>query len=365
MFAGFTTIRSIVYVVLVLVAAFGVTGAISSSYKNERLALADDHFERGQRLQTSGELDAAVDQYREALLFSPDNQDFRLSLAMALLDTGHLDEAQAHLQQLEQADPTNGRINLGLAQVALKRRKVNQAIDYYQRAVYEYWPPQAIPERRAARWQLVGLLDETKRRDDEIAELLQLYSSSPADPAERARIGFRLMKAGAMSEAAQIFRNLELNFPKSLLGHQGLGDVRFATGDYVAARHEFQHALHVDPNNRQIQSDLALTNAVIDLDPALPDISSAERLRRSQLLLTRIVNELNGCLLQKVPTAVAQHEIDTARDLLARANPNDEDYNLTLQRAAIELWQDRSAFCPASVAPNRAIELAVGRISNE
>jgi hypothetical protein len=136
-------------------------------------------------------------------------------------------------------------------------------------------------------------------------------------------------------------------------------------GDYVAARHEFQHALRLSPNDRDLQSELQLTNAVIELDPALPDLSSAERLRRSQLLLTRVVNELGGCLLQKAPTAVAEHQLDTARDLLAQKHPAEDDYNLTLQRAAMGLWQNRSAFCPASVPPNHAIDLAVGRISNE
>jgi tetratricopeptide (TPR) repeat protein len=208
-------------------------------------------------------------------------------------------------------------------------------------------------------------LERAGRRDDAIAELLQLYSSAPADPAERAKIGFRLADTGAVSEAGQIFRNLEENFPKSVVGHIGLGEVRFATGDYVAARHEFQHALRLSPNDRTIQSELSLTNAVIDLDPALPNISSAERLRRSQLLLTRVVNELGGCLLQKVPTAVAQHQLDTARDLLASTHAREEDYNLTLQRAAVALWQNRGSFCPASVPPNRAIDLAIGRISNE
>ncbi len=365
MFAGFTTIRSMVYVALILIAAFVATGAISSTYRRERYSLGQQRFDEGHNLERSGQSDAAVDQYREALLFSPDNQEYRLSLANSLINTGHLNEAQAHLQQLAQTDPTNGRINLALAQVSLKQHQTAQAIDFYQRAVYEYWPPQAIPERRAARWQLVNLLEQAGRRNDEIAELLQLYSSSPANPVERSRIGFRLAQAGATSEAAQIFRTLELNFPKDVLGHIGLGDVRFATGDYVSARHEYQHVLRLDPGNHDIQSQLALTNAVIDLDPALPDISYAERLRRSESLLSRIVSEMNGCLLQKVPTAAAQHQLDSARDLLAHNHEAEQDYNLTLQRAAIRLWQDRSAFCPPAVKPNRAIELALGRVSNE
>jgi tetratricopeptide (TPR) repeat protein len=365
LFAGFTTIRSIVSVVVVLIGAFALTGAISSSYKRERHSLGQQHYKAGHAFETQEDLEAAVDEYREALLFLPDQQDYRLSLAIALLKAGRLDEAQAHLQQLAQKDPTNGRINLALARVALKRKKTNEAIESYQRAVYEYWPPEAIPERRAARWELVGLLHSTGRRDAEVAELLQLYSSSPPNLAERSKIGFLLLKAGAMSEAAQIFRNIEQNFPQNSFGHRGLGEVDLANGDYVAARHEFQHALHISPNDHDAQASLALTNAVIDLDPVLPDISSAERLRRSQRLLSRVVNDLNGCLLLKVPPPAAQHQLDSARDLLARPHPSEEDYSLTLQRTAAQVWQNRSSFCPASVPPNRAIDLAIGRVSNE
>ncbi len=310
-------------------------------------------------------MSGAVDQYREALLFTPDDSNYRLSLATALLDIGHLDEAQAHLEQLSQSDPTNGRINLALARVALKRNRKNQAIEDYQRAVYEYWPPDAVPERRQARWQLVGLLHAAGRRNDEIAELLQLYSSSPPDPKERSKIGFLLINAGAISEAAQIFRNLELNFPQNSVGHRGTGEAKFAAGDYVSARHEFQRALKITPNDHEVQAALTLTNAVIDIDPLLPDISSAEQLRRSQLLLTKIVNEFNQCLLQKAPTAVAQHQLDAARDLLVKTSPAAEDYGLSLQRAAVRLWQNRSSFCPPNVPANHAIDLAVGRISNE
>jgi tetratricopeptide (TPR) repeat protein len=365
LFAGFTTIRSIVSVAIVLIGAFAVTGAISSSYKRERLSLGQQHYADGQALERQGQMEAALDQYREALLFVPDQQDYRLSLGIALLKAGHLDEAQAHLQQLAQEDPTNGRINLALAQVALKRKKTSEAIESYQRAVYEYWPPEAVPERRRARWELVNLLHAAGRRNDEVAELLQLYSSSPNDPAERANIGFLLVKAGAMSEAAQIFRNIELNFPQNSFGHRGLGEVNFANGDYVAARHEFQHALRVSPNDHDAQAALTLTNAVIDLDPVLPNISYQERLRRSQRLLSRTVNEMNQCLLEKVPTPVAQHQLDSARDLLARPHAAEEDYSLALQRTAAQVWQNRSSFCPVSVPPNRAIDLAIERISNE
>lgn len=364
MFVGFTNLRAATYVFLVLIFAFGITGALSSSYKNERTKLGMMRYEQGQDFSARNDLPEAVDAYREALLYSPDNQQYRLSLATSLLAVGALDEAQAHLQQLLQADPTNGRINLALAHIAVKRKKVNEAIDYYQRAVYEYWPPSDVPERRKARWELIDLLRANNRRSEVVGELIQIYASAPPDPEERAKIGFLLLQYGANSEAQQVFRNLERTYPQLAYGHRGLGRVDFSSGDYVSARHEFQHALHIDPKDKESADLLSLTNTVIDLDPVLPGISDAETLRRSMNLLSRVVITLGNCLLLKAPSPEAQQQLDAARNLLANRHPTGEDLNLTLQRAAGQLWQNRASFCPAS-STDRALDVAIQRIGYE
>ena len=366
MFVGYTTLRAAVSVFLVLIAAFVVTGTLSSLYRRERIELGERRFGEGQMLAARGDMEGAVDSYREALLFSPDNQQYRLSLADGLLSIGALDEAQAHLEQLLQSDPTNGRINLALAQTALKRHKVNQAIDYYQRAVYEYWPPNEIPERRQARWQLIELLEARNQREPVVGELIQLYASAPPDPQERSKIGFLLIRYGAISEAEQVFRNLERTYPQLVDSHRGLGLVYFASGEYVAARHEFQHALHLSPKDKETTELLAEANLAIDLDPLQAGISSAERRRRSANLLNRVITTLADCWVQRVPSPTAQHQLDEARNVLAGRHSTDEDFSLTLQRAAGQLWQNRASFCPATNAPaDRVVDLAVQRIGYE
>jgi tetratricopeptide (TPR) repeat protein len=349
-----------------LIISFAITAAFSSSYRNERMKLGERRYEQGQALSSHGDMEGAVDSYREALLFSPDNTQYRLSLANALLSVGKLDEAQAHLEQLLQADPTNGRINLSLAQVALKRHKVNQAIDYFQRAVYEYWPPNEIPERRKARWQLVNLLEANHRRPEVVGELIQLYASAPPDPEERSKIGFLLIRYGAISEAEQVFRNLERTYPQLAYVHRGLGSLDFASGQYVAARHEFQHALRLDPKDTQTADLLAETNQAIELDPVQAGISGAERKRRSMNLLNRVITTLAECWPQKAPSPTAQHQLDEARNLLARRHSTDEDFSLTLQKAAGQLWQNRASFCPMTKTPaDQTVDLAVRRIGYE
>ncbi|MDQ2843253.1 MAG: tetratricopeptide repeat protein, partial [Acidobacteriota bacterium] len=176
---GQNTFQATLTVSVTLVLAFVATGFASSAYHRERTTLAATHFERGQALENHEELEPALEEYRKALLFSPDKTEYRLSLATALLEAGRLDEAQSHLEQLAQEDPTSGQINLLLGRLAVQKHKLKQAVDYYQRGVYEYWPESEFPERRQARWELASLLSKTGDRSGFIAELMQLYANLP------------------------------------------------------------------------------------------------------------------------------------------------------------------------------------------
>ena len=365
MFVGHTTIRATLSVIAILVLSFVLTGAISSAYRKERLALGEQHYQRAEWSLQHGRQGNAVEEFRQSLLFLPDNTRYRLSLATALLQTGHLNEAQTHLEQLLQEDPTNGWINLALARVAVKRANMNDAIEYYQRAVYEYWPASEIPERRKARWELVNLLEETGRDAEVVGELIQLYASAPNDPQERARIGFALLKYGAVSEAVEIFGALERKFPQQEYAHRGLGEADLSQGDYVAARHEFQHALHLDSKDRESAAGLALANTVIDLDPVMSGIGSLERLRRSQNLLNRVLNDIAACAGTRAWSDQLTQQVEDARKLLAEKHSRDDDFNLELQQVAQQLWQNHLSFCGTLATPDRAAELALAKVRGE
>lgn len=396
MFLTQTTLRATVSVCVLLVLSIVATGFVSSAYKKERASLGQAHFEHGQAYAAGGEMGPAIEEYRQALIFSPDQTDYRLSLARALIDANRLDEAQAHLEQLLQEDPTNGVINLLLAHIAVQRHKLPEAIDYYQRAVYEYWPASEMPARRQARWELVRLLDQTGNRSQYIAELMQLYSNAPAlDLKQIAEIGFLLLRTGAISEASEVFRDLAKSSPKDADARRGLGEVAFSDGNYVSARHEFQRAQRLAPNNPQISQALALTNEVIDLDPALPHIPLAERLRRSGNLLTRVIKDLQACLpeaapasepakpapaatqpkINPTPTAQTpktepasplQQRLDAARQLLSPGKHGaSDDVALQLQDTAQQLWKDRAMFCGQRTVSDRAVETVLPRIAHE
>ena len=317
------------------------------------------HYDRGYALESHGELEPALEEYRKALLFAPDNTQYRLSLATALLESNHLDEAESHLEQLLQENPTSGPINLLLGRLAVQQHKLGQAIEYYQRGVYEYWPESELQQRRQARWELANLLRQTGDRNGFIGELMQLYANLPASEiAQKVKIGFLLLSNGATSEASRIFQDLSKQAPRDPAVQRGLGEVYFASGEFISARHAFERALKLRPSDEESTKNLALTNEVIDMDAALPYITSAEEMRRNKNLLNKVLKYLEQCEGASGPLT---QQLDDASKLLV-AVPQTEDPAFTLQTTAAKLWSQRGASCGAAVPQDRALDTVFARI---
>lgn len=349
---------------IIVVAAFIFTGFLTSSYGRARTSRGQEHFQIGRELEAAGNVQDAAEEYRKALLFTPDDVNYRLSLAVALVELGQLDEAESHLEELLEDEPTNGLVNLMLARVAEQRGKVKQAIDYYQRSVYGYWPRDKMTTRHAARWDLVGLLEKQNRRTELVGELLQLYANSPNDLKEKSKIGFLLLQYGATSDASGLFKDLAREHPRYAEAHHGLGQSYFDSGDYPAARREFQKAIHDDPADRENTALLSLTNAVLSLDPELPRLSSGERLQRSRRLLARVAQDLGDCTAKNGGATDAQKQRIADAQALSASISNDADaLLLQLQDTAQQLWKDRQSFCAKNVPADTAVATVLEKIA--
>jgi tetratricopeptide (TPR) repeat protein len=356
-----TNFRSTGLVSGLLVGMFALTGFCTSVYKHQRTNLGQRHYTDGQRLENTGQLDAAVEEYRKALIFAPDDADYRISFASALIGSGRFEEAQSHIDQLLQEDPTNGALNRMQAYLAERQKRFPAAIDYYQRAVYEYWPPHKLQERARARWELISLLEKAGRREEAIGELMTLYANTTIGPGGKLDIGFALLRDGATSEATQVFREASKNAPKDAQPHRGLGEAYLASGEFVSARHEFERAIRLDPHDKQATNSLALTNTIIDIDPELPGVSSTERYRRSTNLLKRIV-----FLLRQCAGGVGVDDTLTAADnLLQGGKVKSADIALEMQNLAKQLWKEQTTICPDSPSTDPAVSRVMDRMSRE
>lgn len=356
-----STPRLIAGIALLLVFSFTGTGFITSKYRTEKLLLGRGHYDRGIHLQHGGEINDAVEEFRKALIFCPDTAEYRVSFAAALIEAGKLDEAESHLEQLLQEDPTNGELNLMFGRIAVRRNRLSKAIEYYQRAVYEYWPTDRVGERRKARLELIDLLAKSGRRDELIGELMTLYANFPNDQPLRSRIGLDLLDHGAVSESTQVFRELVRISPKNAEYHRGLAQAYFASGDYVSARHEFERTLRLNPKDGFSATQLKLTNSVIDLDPNLIGIREAERTRRAQNLLRRVKTDLEQC---SEPGALTD-PLNTADKLLAGQPSADDDLAGDMQKTALDIWSKRGQFCAGKPTSDGPLATVLARMANK
>jgi tetratricopeptide (TPR) repeat protein len=345
------------------VLAFIGTGFLSSAYRRARENQGHRHYALGEALASAGNVEAAAEEYRKALLFLPDEPDYRLSLSIALIELGKTDEAESYLQQLLEEDPTNGVVNLMLARVAERRKKPTQAIEYFQRAVYGYWPRGKFAARHAARWELVWLLEKQNRRNEVVGELMQLYANAAGDPKEKSDIGFLLLKYGATSDAINVFRDLVRDSPKYVEAYYGLGQAYLESADYFGARREFQRAAHLDPKDHDNLQQLSLVNAIIDLDPMLPGLGSVERVRKTRALLTRVLDDLAACAAAGPPTDPLKQNLDNAKKLLASKYSDADTFAAQLQDTSVQLWKNRASYCGKDPVRDEAVETVFARMT--
>jgi tetratricopeptide (TPR) repeat protein len=209
------------------------------------------------------------------------------------------------------------------------------------------------------------MLAKENKRTAVIGELLQLEANA-TDDAERSRIGFMLLKYGGISDAAAIFRELTRSNPGLAVAHRGLGETYFDNGDYQAARRELQKALKSNSADEDSAYLLKLSASILELDPEAPRLNAAERLRRSRLLLERVLTDLKQCAGSDSPNvaAPAKQQFDDANQMLAaRSRPSDPDQEaVAMQDSAAQLWKSRAQFC-RSVPADKPLELVLSKIA--
>ena len=112
-----------------------VTG-LSRLYRDQQKSLGNRWFERGMADLKARRYEAAVRDFRGALLYSRDNYSYQLNLAEALLGMKHTGEASAYFLNLWDRQPEDGLVNLELARIAAQKGQIQNAVRYYHDAVY-------------------------------------------------------------------------------------------------------------------------------------------------------------------------------------------------------------------------------------
>lgn len=286
--------RSVLVVLLILlIPAFVITGALVRSYRDTRLHLAVDWAARGDGDLAAHQPRAAVDEYRTALWYASEEGDYRLRLARALVASGRPDEAQAHLLTFWSAEPGNGTVNLELGRLEMDRGNVVDAVRYYHAAIDGSWPANAAQERRAARFELARALITAGRRVEAQPELIALGDDVGSDARQLTEVGDLLAQAGADARALATLRRALSVAPEDTRAAALAGDAAFRLGDLASARQYLERA---GPSLAPaLRDELDLAARVLGLDPFARGITLRARARRTLEIFDVARSRLAAC----------------------------------------------------------------------
>jgi predicted Zn-dependent protease len=261
------------------VAFFLIVTGLSLAYQAQREALGNRWFSRGVADLNAKRFDAAVGDFRSALLYSRDSYLYQLNLAEALLGLRHTGEASAYLLNLWDREPENGLVNLELARIAAQQGQTDKAIRYYHDAIYATWTGNEGNQRRSARLELIELLLRTHSLTDAQAELIALAENAGEDPIEQERIGSLFLRAENYERALaayQIALKTDRHDPAALAG---AGEAAFRLSRYPQAQTFLQAAIAANPSDAESADRLKTTEMVLSMDPYRRPISASQRNR--------------------------------------------------------------------------------------
>lgn len=324
-----------VVVALAMAVLMTTTGLATRAYNAERDARAQSHFEHAQQSVTAGQHEAAVAELREALVLDRGNARYQLALATALYDLGRLREAESYLTDLLAREATSGPANLTMARIAAALGRDADATAYYDRAAYGRWAQDTARRRIEVRFEHATHLARRGARPELLAQLLLLGEDLPADDVPgRKRVAAMLMRAGAPERAGDIYASLVTLAPDDAEVHAGLGESAFRRSDYIAARSSLARAVALDPETPGATERLDLVDLVLSLDPTTRRLTTAERFRRSRLVLELALASYEQCAESTTADPNRALVTSAVRERLAdrRLRPSDEavEANLTM-----------------------------------
>ena len=280
---------------LILILLFSGTTFLVKAYHAEERELAQHWYVLGEGALAADHGEAALEDFRSALVYSPDDSLIELQLARALAAAGHLSEAHAYLLSLWEREPGNGTVNLELGRLAADSDSVPEAVEYYHNAIYGQWDDNPAEHRRQAGLELAEFLLKIGQRSQAQAELIGLTADLPSDPALETQVATLLLKTGDYEHAAPLFRQALRLRPNFVPALEGAGEASFEMGNYRDARRYLARAKRLGPLSAHSQSLFETAALILESDPLAPRLSGQERASRALLAFNQSMQRLSGC----------------------------------------------------------------------
>lgn len=293
-FSGRTPVAIAALTVLAVLGFLAVARLVRRFQEQEK-ALARHLYQQGLTEQQAGKLEPALQHFRAALSYSPENFQYELSLARTLRDSGRTDEAEAYLISLWERTPQNGAVNLALGRLAARQGKIDKVIQYYHNAIYGVWDSDPEQNRLNAWFELVEVLLRLNDRPQAQAELIALSVNLPPKPE-------LLMKAADLFAETQDYDHALATYRRVLQldrtnanAAAGAAQAAFKLGRYRTAERYLEIASKANPLDPQLAEMLQVSKLVLQQDPFSRGLSMEDRSGRIRKVLAEAGQRLDAC----------------------------------------------------------------------
>jgi tetratricopeptide (TPR) repeat protein len=260
---------------------FAITVTLARTYHVREAGLVQEWYDKGNADLIAGRSGDAIEDFRNALSYDPENNLVQPRLAEALLADGRVTEARSYFLNLWDRAPGSGEVNLDLAHISIRTGDADQAIRYFRSAIYGSWDKDPAQQRRNARLELCKFLLQRGRVSDARAEVAGLAADTPADDADLLeKTGQLFSQVGETGRALSEYEDaLRIN-PRQDQWLEDAGKAAVAVGDYTKAETYLARADRENPSD-EIAGLRDTVRDVLDGDPFLPGLSDSEQAERS------------------------------------------------------------------------------------
>jgi CIC family chloride channel protein len=323
-------------VAAITVAAVLIISGLVFWQRTRRSDMGLEAYKSGERLLAQGQFEEAVSAFRTALAHAPQDVKSRAALGLALVESGHFDEASSYLSGVAKLNPQDGMVWMGLAEISLAGGDKKRALQLFAQALSKEWPAQEESRRKSTQLKYAGLLNDAGRQGEAISLLLSMIEQHGDDPAVGKAAADTVKAIGSPQQVEQAYAALASHFPADASVWLRLGDARFAAEQDVSALDAYRFAAKADPGNADTAHAVARVEEILRLDPTRRGLAVRERARRWDEILQRVLDAIAGC--------GTSPEIEKAKPLLKKRSISLEVSDQKMQNA-LSIWKAAPAPC--------------------
>jgi tetratricopeptide (TPR) repeat protein len=208
------------------------------------------HTNLGDDLAKKGDLDAAIQEFHEALNINHNYSLAHFNMGIALAKKGNLDAAISEYKEALRISPNDPYAHDSLGTALADKGNMDEAIQEYKEAL------KLNPNFSLAHYNMGTTLAERGNLDEAIQEYQEALEIDPNDPKSHNSLGITLADEGNLDAAILEFQKairINANYADA---HRNLGVALGEKGNIGAAIQEYQEVLRINPNNPELRNTL-------------------------------------------------------------------------------------------------------------